>query len=555
MNSPTIRHRLLLCFALAALAAVLYYPVADAEFIVYDDDVYVYDNPNVLAGLTAESIRWAFLTSRAGNWHPLTWLSLMADATAARKLGLSSPSGQPDARLFHVTNIALHAAGTVLVYLALFALTGYSWRSAAVAALFAVHPLHVESVAWVAERKDVLSAFFWFAAILVYARWVRSRSAGWYAAAAGLLALGLMAKPMLVTLPVVLLLLDCWPLKRERNWRLLAEKAPLFVLAAASSALTIWAQSSARAVGSLQAIPLGERLANAAVACVGYLVKAVRPAGLSVFYPHPGDTLPVWQVAGSAALIFAVTWAVVRWRNTRPYLALGWFWYLVTLVPVSGIVQVGRQASADRYTYIPLIGIFIAAAWGLPDVLQAAGSDRRRRAYLSALCAAAVIGAFAASARSQMFYWQDSVRLFSRAVEVAPKSGLARYNLAVALTRAGDTRGALKHYRIAARLLPNEPDVRVNYGCALAALNDFEGAREQFLAAVRLDPKDPRARVNLGISYASAGEIDRAVEQFRKAAVLDPGSPVIRQYLKQAEALRLRLNPDRGKVKGSDTSD
>ena len=356
------RKPLLLATGGLVLAVVLvYFQATGFSFVKVDDTTYVTGNPHVLGGLTWSGARWALVTFEASNWHPLTWISLMADA----EIGGAGP------RSYHVTNVLLHLASTLLLFHVLARATRSVWRSALVAALFAVHPLHVESVAWVAERKDVLSTFLGFLTIAAYLRYAGKPTPGRYAAVAATLALGLLAKPMLVTLPLVLLLLDYWPLGRitlplragEGARRPLLEKVPLLALSAGSSAVTLAAQSSASA--TLGAVPLTTRLGNAAIACATYLGKAVWPVGLSIHYPYV-QPVPAARVALSLAVLAAVTWLVARGASRRPYLVTGWLWYLVTLVPVIGFVQVGEQSMADRYTYVPLVGIFVMVAWSLP---------------------------------------------------------------------------------------------------------------------------------------------------------------------------------------------
>ena len=429
MGPPASRRQVgVICVALVLLTLVVFWQTLDFSFVDLDDRAFVGSNPYVQQGLNWGSIRWALTSATSGNWQPAVWLSYMLDYQVN---GL-------DPQVFHLTNVALHVANTLLLFGILLSLTGLPWRSAFVAALFAIHPLHVESVAWVAERKDVLSTLFWLLTIWAYVRYVRGQNTARYIVVIAVFALGLMAKPMLVSLPIVLLLMDFWPLRRMagkvRLRNLIIEKLPMLVLAAFSCGLTMWAQATGGAVQSLNDYPVGVRLANAGVAYVGYLAKMVWPRGLAVFYPHPGNTLPTWQVAGSYALLTALTALALLWARRRPYLLVGWLWYVISLIPVIGIVQVGAQAMADRYTYVPLIGIFIAVAWLVADLV---GAPRRVGLVAAAartglaVVAVSIIAALAVAAHSQVGHWRDTKTLFRhalRVIEIDPKEYAARMN-------------------------------------------------------------------------------------------------------------------------------
>jgi hypothetical protein len=389
-----VRQDIVICMALAAAVAAAYAPLWDAGFAGLDDHLYVSGNPHVQQGLTREGVAWALGSTKASNWHPLTWLSLMLDC---QLFGAGAGS-------HHLVNVGFHVANSVLLFLVLRRMTGRRWPSALVVALFALHPLHVESVAWVAERKDVLSTLFWILTMGAYVRYARRPGVLRYLPVFAFLLLGLMAKPMLVTLPFVLLLLDYWPLgrlaraeagatglapsgevaggRRAKVWRLVLEKVPLLVLAAASCVVTFAVQRHGEAVMPLERLALPARMANAAVSCVAYLGKMVWPQGLTVLYPYPADR-PAWEVAAAAAFLLAVTAAAAALVRRRPYLAVGWFWYLGTLVPVIGLVQVGEQPMADRYTYVPLIGTFIMVAWAAGDLAGGGGGRDRRGPGLS----------------------------------------------------------------------------------------------------------------------------------------------------------------------------
>jgi len=381
-NFKIRRQKLIICLFLVAVTLMVYLQSTNHDFVSYDDVSYVTENPNIKAGITLEGILWAFTSGHAANWHPLTWISHMLDCEL---YGLN-PTGH------HWTNIQIHVANTILLFLVLSWMTGALWQSSLVAALFAVHPLHVESVVWVAERKDVLCTLFWILSMWAYAGYVRYSTKIHYVSSIILFTFGLMAKPMIVTLPFVFLLLDYWPLKRFQSGqsghgkilqqRLVAlglvwEKIPFFILSAASSVATYIVQQSGGAVKHLDAIPFHARIGNAMVSYASYIGKMIWPINLAVFYPFP-ETIPLWQAAGAGVLLASVTVLVFRAACSKPYLAVGWLWYIGTLVPVIGLVQVGSQSMADRYTYIPLIGLFIIVVWGLWDcqIFQRNGGGR-----------------------------------------------------------------------------------------------------------------------------------------------------------------------------------
>ena len=481
--------------------------VGGFDFITYDDGVYVTENPHVQAGLTARGFYWS-LGFHECNWHPLTWFSLMLDAGL---FGL-----RPGA--FHLVNLALHTASVLLLFLLLARTTDGLARSAFAALLFAIHPLHVESVAWVAERKDVLSTLLWFLTMHAYASYAKRPSAGRYAATVGLFAAGLLAKPMLVTLPAVLYLMDFWPLGRVAVGarRLVLEKAPLFALALASSVVTLLAQRRGGAVGRLVEFPLGRRLANAATTTVAYVVNAIWPTGLSVHYPYPGH-VSVFATLSCVALIAGVTVAAVRAARTRPSLTFGWLWYLVTLLPVIGLVQVGTQAMADRYTYIPLVGLFVAAAFGMP-----APSGRLRAALPAAASLLALALAFRAHVQASL--WRDSVTLFEAALRVTENNAVAHSNLGRAYLERGDLVKAVDHAREVVRIEPLAPDGHFNLGVVLEAAGRPDQAEGSYREAIRIAPEQAPPHLNLGIVLARAGSLDEAEAQLREAVRLQPDS-------------------------------
>jgi hypothetical protein len=521
---PPARARLAAAAGLLALAAgALYLPTLHHAF-VFDDAAHVADNPLVRRGLSGEGVRWAFTTLAGSYWHPLTWLSYMLDVE------LFGPKPGP----LHATGLLLHAANAALLLLALARMTGAFWRPALVAALFALHPLHVESVAFAAERKDVLQAFFWMLALLAYARHAR-RPGPVPLGAAALFALSLMAKPMAVTLPAVLLILDAWPLcragcgGRAPARPLLIEKIPLLLMSAAVVVLTLRGGTQTTVLLDLETLPLAARLENAAVSCVLYLVKAAWPAGLAVYYPLPPGGTPALAWVSAALLLAAVTALAVRERRRRPWLAAGWAWYLVTLLPVSGVVQIGFYARADRYTYLPLVGIFVIVAWGGHELLS------RLRAGTAARAAAALLPLvlMAAAARVQIATWRDPVALFGHALAVTEGNWLAHYGVAQGLGAAGDPAVVEEHYREAIRLNPGFKEARNNLGILLAKRGDLEGALLLFQEAVRARPRAAHLHANLAVTLERLGRTAEAAQAYRRALELDPGDREARAALER----------------------
>ena len=509
----------MICVCLAVLITVVFWPVQHAGFVNYDDDEYVTANPHVLGGLTVRGVVWAFTAYHSDNWHPLTWLSHELDCEC---FGMNA-SGH------HAVSVLLHVANTVLLFLVWRRMTGATWRSACVAALFGVHPLHVESVAWVAERKDVLSGLFWMLAIWGYVRYVERPTRGRYAVVAGCYAMGLMAKPMVVTLPCVLLLLDYWPLGRTRwtpsvvghhaplrRGELIREKIPLFALAAVSCGVTIWAQNRGRAISSLEQLPLGLRMANTVVSYVRYIEKAVWPSGLAAFYPY--RVWPPGTVILAGAILVAVSGLVI-WRARRePHLVVGWFWFLGTLVPVIGLVQVGSQSMADRYMYLPLIGLSIMLCWSV----SSRAMERRSLKATIGVAAAAVVAVCAALSRVQVGYWKDSETLFRHALDVTRDNWLARANLGNALTQSGRTPEAIAQYEQALRVNPNFAMAHVNYANALAGLGRVTEAIAQYEQALRIEPDSAEAHCDLGAALAQAGRLPEAIAQYEQALRVKP---------------------------------
>jgi Flp pilus assembly protein TadD len=506
--------------ALAVLVLAVFGQVRGFAFVNVDDQRYVYENPFVRNGLTWDGVREAFSVFRSGNWHPVTWLSHMADV---QLFGL-------DAGWHHLVGVALHATSAILLFTLLRGATGSVWRSAFVAALFAVHPLHVESVAWVAERKDVLSTALFLAALNAYVAYARRPRPGPYAAVVALFGLGLLAKPMLVTFPFVLLLLDAWPLRRLAGGPsagfaqrgpgpLVLEKLPLLARSAAASVLAVLAQSAAEADVSAARVAMGARIANAIVSYDGYLGKTVWPARLAEYYPHPyvfGGGLPGWQIAGAAAILLAITGVALRERSRRPYLLVGWLWYLGTLVPVIGLVQVGLQASADRYTYIPLIGVFVAVVWGIGDAIPPAWHR------IAAAGACAALAALGWVAHAQASVWRDSESLHRHALAVSEQNWKAWVSLGDALSEAGRPAEALAAYQEGLRIVPEFAGAWNGVGVALGRLGQPEQAIEPLSRAVRIEPAFAEAWYNLGTAYGNLGRHDEAARCFRRALQQDP---------------------------------
>jgi tetratricopeptide (TPR) repeat protein len=553
---------LLGCLLLVAVILAVFWQVKHYQFVNYDDDVYVTDNPHVRMGLQKEGVVWAFTAVHAGYWIPLTWLSYMLDYEV---YGLH-PGG------FHLTNVLLHLLNALLLYLVFRRMTGARWRSALVAGLFALHPLQVESVAWVTERKDVLSTLFWMLTLLAYLRYAEHPRTTRYLALLLAFSLGLMAKPMLVTLPFVLFLLDFWPLHRlgpsaspvvtkpgesGRSMvpftplsRLVWEKVPLLALAATASVLAYFTQEMGGAVRSLEGWPLNLRITNALVSYVTYLAKAIWPYRLAVFYPYP-ETIPLWQAAGAGFLLVAVSILVIRARHRCPYLIVGWLWFFTTLLPVIGLVQVGLQAMADRFTYVPIIGLAIMVAWGVPELL----APYRSRLLVLGISASIVLSVLTARSWVQVQYWRNSSVLFEHALQVTQRNYLAHNNLGAALFYQGKVEEAIDHYYQAVQIRPDYDRAYFNLGNAFAELGNVNAARRYYAKAPSFEPAE--AHNNLGRALAIHGRIEDAMANYVEALALKPdlaeahnniGDALARQG-KFAEAIEhfsraLALDPD-----------
>ena len=559
----------LICALLIAVTIAAYWQAPKCGFIdSFDDAIYVHENHDITHGISLDSIKWAFTTYRTGNWHPLTWLSLMADYQAH---GLD-PAG------YHLTNVAFHIASTLLLFLVLSRMTGAVWRSAFVAALFAIHPIHVESVAWIAERKDVLSTFLWLVTLYLYVLYVKRPRALTYIAMLLAYGLGLLAKPMLVSLPIVLLLLDYWPLGRvvessksevERRdppfpalhsplstLHLFLEKLPLFAMAVASSVITVIAQRSSDAVAELTRLPVGVRLANVVVSYVAYIWKSIWPSGLAIFYPHPGRHLPVWQTTGAVLILAIATIIALKSARRRPYITMGWLWYVITLVPVIGIVQVGMQGMADRYTYMPLTGLFIILAWTIPDLLsqrsgraskpsalsrpQAVSKGSQTPSALSrpgldavskgglGVVAIALIAALAVATYFQVGYWRTPYALFSHAMNVTEGNSVACVRVARAIEEDDPAR-ALSLCEKAVEMHPGSGDAQLEYGRMLTDHDRPGEAMPHLLAAERAWPRRVEVHYDLARAYYqlflppyNQNTLDQAEQECRTALEIDP---------------------------------
>lgn len=515
-----------ICLLVSAAILVAYGQVRNFDFVGYDDQLYVTENIYVRSGISLKGITWALTTHHDANWFPVTWLSHMLDVEL---YGLNAMG-------HHWTNVQLHIANTLLLFFILQAMTGEIWKSAVVAACFALHPLHVESVAWVAERKDVLSTFFGMLMLAAYYRYTERSCWMSYLLVFLLFGLGLMSKPMLVTFPFLLLLLDFWPLKRFQFtnsrplsskgvgplvlqgllWRIV-EKIPLIILSTVSSVLTFLVQQSEGAVQAIGTLPLKIRIANALVSYISYVIKTVWPINLAVFYPHPGATLPLWQSCGAGGLIAGAIFLAASSAKRYPYITVGLFWFLGTLVPVIGLVQVGEQGMADRYTYVPLIGLFMIVAWGIPDLLK---QWRYRKIFLK-VSAVIIIAALTACTFFQVGHWKNAVSLFQHAIIATKNNYLAQNNLGTALGRT-DLDGAIFHYKEALKIKPDYPMALNNLGTALFYKGNYDEAAFHFKQALRVNPQYADAHYNFGRLLIAQGKTKSAMIHFSETIKINP---------------------------------
>jgi tetratricopeptide (TPR) repeat protein len=542
---------LIVTFLLISILTV-YYQVKNFEFIYYDDPKYVRDNPMVKLGISLDSIRWAFFSiGYASNWHPVTWLSHMLDVEL---YGLNSG-------MHHLTNVIFHIVNTLLLFFLFYRLTSEKWKCAAVAVLFALHPLHVESVAWIAERKDVLSTFFWILTTWSYVWYVESRGVRRYLLVMMLFVLGLMAKPMLVTLPFTLLLLDFWPIKRPelvkfeddiasqsmRNnivrinwagvWPLIWEKMPLLILTGISSIITYLAQSRGGSVSNLDILPISSRIANAAAAYCTYLWRMIWPLNLAVFYPYPKMFNPLIMV-GFFFLLILITLLAFKYTKRFPFLIMGWLWYLGTLLPVIGIVQVGYQSMADRYTYIPFIGIFVMLVWGITSLFI----QWRIGRYVLVISFLTIIPVLMWATWVQAGYWKNSITLFSHALDVTKDNYLAHTNLAVALFEKGDVQGAIYHSSEALRIKPDYVPALCDLGFGLMKQGKYQEAIDHFRQSIQINPYYINAYYNLGGALFALGKIDEAIIQFQDVLRLDPQHAGAQKGIEHALAKQRKID-------------
>ena len=550
-KTSKLKQNLIVCILLFIATFAVYSQVRNHEFIDYDDNTHVFENPHVREGLTSESIIWAFTATQGVLWHPLTWLSFMADYEL---FGLNPG-------WYHLTNVFFHIANTLILFLFLRYITGALWRSAFVAALFALHPLHVESVAWVTERKDVLSIFFMMLAMWIYVKYAERPSLKKYFLILLFFVLGLMAKPMIVTFPFVLLLLDYWPLgrfrigkggrksitgellthryKRITNRQLILEKIPFFAFSLARSIFTFFEVEIGLTLYPLGSIPLRHKITNAIVSYVVYIGKMFWPNHLAIFYPHKGASLPVWQVVFAGLFLIGVTVIVIRLARRFPYLPVGWFWYIGTLVPVIGL---GEKAMADRYTYMPIIGLFVIIAWVVQDI----STRWSHRKIILTLSAGIILTALMIGSWFQVSFWKDSVTLFEHSLDVTEDNYVLHYGLAQTLRRQGKIDEAVFHYKEALRIHREFYEPNDALGSISAQRGDLNQAIKYFHEAVRINPYDPQVLSNLGLALGMQGRLNEAVSYYRKALKINPN--LARTHYNLGYALKLQGKTEEAEI-------
>jgi tetratricopeptide (TPR) repeat protein len=512
---PMPTNRRILFFISAAIVTatlVAYEPIRHNGFIDYDDNTYITENPNVKGGITRDSVIWAFTKSYASNWHPLTWLSHMLDCEI---YGLNPPG-------HHVTNVLIHTVSSVLLFWALRKMTGAVWPSAFVAAVFALHPLHVESVAWAAERKDVLSGLFWMLTMLAYAHYAERPNFKRYVLIVLAFVMGLMSKPMVVTLPFVLLLLDWWPLDRLARKatlrHLIAEKIPLFVLSAISCVITVIAQQQGKAVATLEKIPLADRVANMFASYTGYIGKTLWPNRLSVFYPHPHAGFSDAAVIACTLLLVLITATSIYTGLRRKYIAIGWLWYVGTLVPMIGLVQTGAQAMADRYMYIPMLGLLIIIAWAVKDLVA---NQPHWRIVVASLAVAALLSSLVLT-RIQVRYWENNLTLYGHALKVTKNNAVMENNYGCALSDANQLNEAVLHLNSALRIVPTYATARHNLGKVLAKQGKLDEAIACFNEFLRQNGDSAEIRYRLAVLWGMQGKYDEAIKHLGRTVELAP---------------------------------
>ena len=547
-----MRRQVFICLVLIVVTLAAFWQVRNHEFVHLDDHEHITENRHLYQGMTLEGVVWAFSFTDVAYWHPMTWLSLMLDYEL---YGLS-PSG------YHLTNLLLHILSVLFLFLALRRMTGSIWQSGFVASLFALHPLNVESVAWAVERKNVLSSLFLMLTLWTYARYVERSTPGRYLLVLLVFALGLMSKPTLVTVPFILLLLDYWPLNRLQPvptgghfeqpptnsllssgrkslaFRLILEKVPFFVLATIAILLTVLSSQHLEALVATTSVPLSLRIGNGLISYVSYIGKMVWPSNLAVFYPPP-ETIPWWQVAAAILFLIILSLLVLRTLKTRPYLAVGWLWYLVTLVPSIGLVQAGLwPAMADRFAYVPLIGLFVMVAWGVPELLA---KYRYQRIVLAA-SATILLASFTVVTMLQVRHWQNSFTLFQQTVKVTANNYVAHDSLGNALAQKGMLEKAIGHYQEALRINPNLVNTHNNLGVALLKRGEINRAIAQYYQALRLKSDSAETHNNLGVALFNLGQLDKAIGHYLTAIKLDPNFGKAHNNLGNALARKGKLD-------------
>lgn len=513
------RYDILICLFLSITTFSVYWQIHQYDFVSFDDNEYVYDNPHVKSGITLKNIIWAFTAFHSNNWHPLTWMSHMLDC---QLFGLN-------AGCHHFINLLFHVANTLLLFLIFKQMTGSLWKSSFIAAIFALHPLHVESVAWIAERKDVLSAFFWMLTMWSYIRYTMRPTIYKYLMTIIFFAFGLMSKPMVVTLPFVLLLIDYWPLNRFQSYplsivkkgrsttRLILEKAPFLILAPISCFLTYFAQKHGGVIKSLDVFSLKIRLANALISYISYIGKMIYPSKLAFLYPHPGMAA-WWKITGSCLLLAVISLLAIKNIKKRPYFIVGWLWYLGTLVPVIGIVQVGMQSMADRYTYIPSIGVLIIIAWSVSELVE---HWKHKILWLTA-ATTVVVSIFTVITWEQIGYWKNSKVMFEHTLEVTTNNYIAHDSLGVEFFNHGNLKEAIYQYSKALQIKPDYHFSHFNIGVAFFQQGRIEDAIDQYIQAIDSEPNYFKARNNLGAAFFVQGKTEKAIKQYMEALKIKP---------------------------------
>lgn len=541
--------KIIVTFLLIIAILVVYYRVGTFDFITFDDDIYVYSEPHVKGGLSLQNIIWCFTTPHARNWHPLTSISLFINSQV---FGMNPCS-------YHLINLFLHISNTLLLLLVLWKMTQGFWPSLFVAALFALHPIHVESVAWISERKDVLCTFFWLLTMLTYSWYVSSPKIERYIIVSLFLVFSLLAKPMAVTLPFILLLMDYWPLCRFQFSRslkdnanlhhIILEKLPFFFIVIGVCIITFFVQRGTELVQKSDLFPIDLKASNAIISYVVYLIRMLWPFNLAIFYPYPQNLLLVQTIISGLLLLF-ITLLALRFVKKAPYFVMGWLWYLGTLVPVIGIVQVGQQASADRYTYIPLIGIFIIIAWGVSESLI----KSRYRVQIAASLAVIMLAICAVTSWYQVGYWSNSTTLYTHAIRVTNNNHWAHCMLAVVLLNSGNYTEAIKNYQEYFKIVPDSVDYKdiklhpllgvptfqaaahINLGIAFLKINKNDEAMSQFQTAIKMNPYDANGYYNIGIVLIEKGRLDEAVKNFQLCVRINPYDSEAHKLLRATQA-------------------